>query len=377
MSNWTPHSFKRLARAEDTDEPFIELLAEEGERLRNAGLPVVFTLGHLTALCDAPYTFLRQIVERRHDPYRVFNIKKSGGGYRQITVPEATLMRVQRWVHENMLKNANVSKICTAYAPETGPVANAQRHCGCRWLVKMDVRSFFESISERQVYRVFRRIGYRPLIAFELTRLCTRVAPSQAKRHRARWRKESAPYSIDRYHTFALGHLPQGAPTSPMLANLVCLELDGRLEKIASDHHAVVTRYADDIVFSADKLDRATAGGIIKKVSFELSAFGFRRNEMKTHVVPPGARRIVTGLLVDSGTPHLSKAFRDKVRMHLFHARTKGVLAHCEKRKFTSLVGFREHLWGLISYAKQVDKQFAADCEGEFNKIPWGILDLY
>ncbi|MGB7769834.1 MAG: hypothetical protein WBN22_13400 [Verrucomicrobiia bacterium] len=160
MSSWTPHSFRTTATAQGVPADAIQKLVEEGERLRLKGVPVIFTLGHLAAICDVPYKYLRDIVSRKFDPYKVFNIRKRSGGYRQITVPEAALMRVQRWIHENILAAARVSPISTAFSAGSGPVKNAEQHSGSRWLVKVDVKSFFESISERQVFRAFRALGY-------------------------------------------------------------------------------------------------------------------------------------------------------------------------------------------------------------------------
>ena len=374
MSNWTPHSFKQAAAEQGVAAESIQSLVDEGNRLRARGIPVVFTLGHVAAICDVPYKYIRDIVSREFDPYRVFNVRKRSGGYRQITVPEPPLMRIQRWIHQNILSSAPVSQISTAYSPGTGPVKNAEQHRSCRWLVKVDVKSFFESVSERQVYRVFRSIGYPALLSFELTRLCTRFPSGTTKRKKQRWRTNERTYSIEAYKTKIVGHLPQGAPTSPMLANLVCAGLDNQLIAMANKYGGVITRYADDIVFSAQEFGRSQAKALIKEITVELGKLGFRRNETKTHVVPPSARRVVTGLLVDTGTPRLTKEFRDKLRLHLFHAQTKGIRSHCERRKFRSLIGFREHLRGLIAYAGQVDQQFAAERKAEFEALPWGIL---
>lgn len=376
MSNWTPHSFRKNAIAKGVPAYAIQKLVEEGERLRLKGVPVIFTLGHLAAICDVPYKFLRDIVSRKFDPYRVFNVRKRSGGYRQITVPEVGLMRVQRWIHENVLVTARVSSISTAYSKGAGPVKNAEQHRRCRWLVKVDVKNFFESISERQVYKVFCTLGYPALLSFELTRLCTRFPSGKSKRHQRRWQTNDRPYEIEPYMTQVVGHLPQGAPTSPMLANLVCTDLDIRLAGLASKHGGAITRYADDIVFSAMDFDRTRAKLLVQEITIALTSLGLRRNETKTHVVPPSARRVVTGLLVDSEAPRLTKAFRDKLRMHLFHAKTKGIRIHCERRKFRSLIGFREHLRGLIAYADQVDKKFAAERKTEFEALPWGILGV-
>ena len=374
MSNWTPRPFERNGAANGVPPEYLAPLLAEGQRLRTLGVPVIFTLGHLAAICQVPYRFLRDIVGRQFDPYRVFNIKKRTGGYRQITVPEPHLMTVQHWLHNTILLRAKTHVSSTAYRADCSPVQNAREHCLARWLVKVDVKSFFESISERQVYHAFRSLGYPALISFELARLCTRFPMGKAKAKMRRWRTNAKTYQIPAYKTTFVGHLPQGAPTSPMLANIVCFRLDEQLSALAREHGCHFTRYADDIVFSGDSLDRPTARDLVRRISRLLSTFGFRVNDRKTHIVPPGARKVVTGLLVDNDQPHLTKQFRDRILVHLYHAKARGIEAHCRRRKFRSLLGFYNHLNGLITYAEYVDAAFGAKCRAEFETLPWGIL---
>jgi len=283
-------------------------------------------------------------------------------------------MTVQRWLHSNILLKAKTHVSSTAYQAHCSPAENAREHCAARWLVKIDVKNFFESISERQVYHAFRTLGYPALLAFEFARLCTRFPWGKAKAKLRRWRTNRKPYAILAYKTTFVGHLPQGAPTSPMLANIVCARLDEQLSALARQHGCHFTRYADDIVFSGDNLDRNKARNLVRHISRLLSTFGFRANERKTHIVPPGARKVVTGLLVDNDQPHLTKQFRDRILVHLYHAKARGLEAHCRRRRFRSLLGFRNHLSGLITYAEHIDPTFGAKCRADFDSLPWGIL---
>jgi RNA-directed DNA polymerase len=199
-------------------------------------LPVILTLSHLAHLADVNPRKLRGIIRRDDDPYRVFRVKKRAAPgrsaaaprrHRTICVPNPELMRLQRWIAQNVLNVAHPHPCSFAFAPGRDLVGAAERHAGCRWLVKMDVRHFFESISEAQVFRVFRRLGYGALIAFEMTRLCTRVRSKDYPKRNLdlATHEPSLPY-----RTHCQGHLPQGAPTSPMLANLAVLELDQTLK---------------------------------------------------------------------------------------------------------------------------------------------------
>ena len=84
-------------------------------------------------------------------------------------------MQTQRWIAQNILNAVRPHDASYAFARNRDLVGAARRHAGARWLVKMDVRRFFESISEQQVYFVFRRLGYPALLSFQLARICTRL----------------------------------------------------------------------------------------------------------------------------------------------------------------------------------------------------------
>jgi RNA-directed DNA polymerase len=376
MSSWTPNSFLSRGSAEGFQNDYLQNLISEGRKLTERGLPALFTLGHLAAICDVPFGFLHDIVSRRSDPYRIFLIKKTSGGRRRITVPLPPLLVVQKWLHENVLSNERTHSCSQAFNEGCSPVKNAQQHCSSKWLVKIDVENFFESVSEKQVYHVFKGMGFRPLLSFELARLCTRIADPLGRPGVHYWRLRKR-YSIGAYCKDCIGHLPQGAPTSPLLANLVCFDLDTRLNAIAGKFRCVYTRYADDIVFSSQDFDRRRAKKLIALTVGVLAEFGFKQNFRKTIIAPPGARRIVTGLLVDGVEVKLPNKYREKIELHLHHAAKHGIASHCERRKFRSLVGFRNHLHGLITYAESVDPKFGAKCRSEFESLPWGAIEMF
>jgi len=337
------------------------------------GLPVVFTLRHLAYECDVPFTYIHDIVAQRIDPYKTFFIKKRSGGYRQITVPQFQLNKVQKWIHENILKKATAHPCATAYMVGCSPVRNARIHCNSNWLVKIDIERFFESISERQIYHVFRQMGYKALLAFEFSRLVTWHGELWWKKYRSkRWKRNPLRHSIEAYQSDHVGHLPQGTATSPILANLVCQSLDIELYKLAQEFGCAYSRYSDDIVFSTVDFTRSRAIELIGKSSQILSRGGFRRNIRKTHIITPGARKIVTGLLVDGAEPRITRELRNRIEVHLHFANKPGVgvAKHCRRRGFRSIIGFRNHLWGLINYAEQVNVN-CQDYVSDFRKIEW------
>ena len=136
-----------------------------------------------------------------------------------------------------------------------------------------------------------------------------------------------------------MGHLPQGAPTSPMLANLAVSALDERLSMLAEKHGLIYTRYADDMMFSTNdnSWERSVTPNFIGAVYKELGAEGLSPNVAKTVVSSPGARRIVLGLLVDKDTPRLTRHFRSQLRQHLYTSRVLGLSPMPERGVFPLL----------------------------------------
>jgi RNA-directed DNA polymerase len=379
---WSSQSFREGALAAGRSTEMIDAaeIAASAIKRNHPDLPVVFTLHHLAHLADVSVDLLQDVAFRKEDYYRVFRVKKRGnpkGGaapprrYRTICVPHPGLMQVQRWIAQNILNTIEPHGVSFAFAPRRDLTGAAERHHGARWLVKLDVRHFFESILEDQVYRVFRTLGYGALLSFQFARICTRL-PSYKKTNTAPLRGRSSvglPYR--RYHP---GHLPQGAPTSPMLANLVVYSLDERLSKIAIDRGWTYTRYADDLAFSRrDDSSRRESMSLAKQVERELVAFGLISNRQKTAITPPGGRKILLGVLVDRERPRLTRAFRNNIETHLYALTSPkiGPAAHRAKRGFASTIGMRRHIAGLIAFAHLVDKHYAARLFDQFNTVNW------
>ena len=148
----------------------------------------------------------------------------------------------------------------------------------------MDIKDFFPSIKELQILKIFRDMGYSASAAARLADICC-------------------------YE----GELPQGAPTSPYLANLRCRELDSRLEEIALQYGLTYTRYADDMTFSGD----FDAAELLRKTESFLRIYGLELNHEKTRLCTRGSRQIVTGI-VDLLT-QFSPVFLWKLQRLVYH----------------------------------------------------------
>jgi len=343
------------------------------------GLPPVLSLNHLSFLAKVPHKELREIVERTASPYTNFRIEKrplpgEPIRYRIISVPSARLMRVQRWIDQHILKRIQPDEASMAFSEKNSVVEAAMLHCNAKWLVKVDVKNFFESITEQQVYRVFREVGYQPLVSFELARICTRQAVTP--KHGKRWRSGVCRWTtIPSYYALQLGYLPQGAPTSPRLSNLVARSLDVDVRKIATAEGLRYTRYADDLVLSSDTVEfrRSLANKIIGQLHDALRSNGFSPNMAKTQIVPPRGRKVVLGLGVETDQPKLTRQFKARVRQHIYYLRHPdfGPARHAEECGGASIYGLRNHVQGLLAFAKGVEPEFANKYTAEFQKIKW------
>lgn len=386
MERWSSLLYRKSAAEQGVDALIVARAVSVGREItrRNPDVQPVFTLNHLARLSEVDYATLRSYVTRDIDPYESFRVRKRPGpngerGYRTICVPRPPLLKVQRWITQNILNHGTVHEASVAFAPNCKLLGAAAPHCHARWLIKLDIKRFFESIPERMVYRIFREFGFQALVAFEMTRLCTRLFPGPLY-DTAKWAasgtRESL-YSIRAYNENWQGHLPQGAPTSPMLANLVCRNLDELLSDLADAAGMQYTRYADDLSFSttSNMFSRGRAAKLIGEVFLNLARLGFSPNKSKTCIVPPGGRKIVLGLLVDGDRPRLSREFKATLRQHIYYLTSPkyGPVEHARARGFVSLVGLRNYVLGLIGYAGQIEPDYAQARRREFEKVKWPI----
>jgi len=363
----TRHQFERELTPLHADRGYKEALKQRFKEMQSRKVPVVFSLMHLSVLSGVGWSRLRAIVrrDRLKKDYQVYPKQKSSGGQRWICVPAIELRAVQSWIATHILNSegalARLNDCSQAYAKGCSILHNAEQHAGAPWMVKVDIHSFFESVSERQVYWAFRRLGYPALLSFEMARICTRVAPPALDRSRERdlkWRwnernrghRPLAPYDASQG-----GHLPQGAPTSPMLSNLIAVDLDERISEIASKSGGVYTRYADDLVVSFSQSSRTDCQAVLRNIRRVLGAHGFVVNRKKTHILGPGARKTVTGLVVNDVKPRLKRQTKSHIDVALHYIETKGLLEHAQFVRSKHPISYLNHLSGLIEFARAIE----------------------
>ncbi|EPM45452.1 reverse transcriptase family protein [Pseudomonas syringae] len=362
MNRWSPQRYLKAGRQEGVPETTLQNAVYTAKQMKH-GCPPIFSLNHLSHLTGTTYTFLHETVSRdnEEEAYKVFRLRKPNVGhspdrFRWICAPTEDLLRVQRWINAHILSKIEPHEASYAYDNRHGVLEAAELHCEARWLIKLDLTNFFESILEPQVYELFKSLGYQPLVAFELARLCTRlrVSGNPDRRYKNKTPPEGLPYTGDS----RIGHLPQGAASSPRIANLVMQSLDENLQAYATENDLAYSRYADDLVFSSKgAFDRSEATQHIKSINNCLVDEGFWLNKAKTKIITPGTRKIVLGLLVDGKKPRLPKSYKKYVSDHLYYLShpTIDAMAHAESRGFQSLQGLINHVSGKIAYGFSIE----------------------
>jgi len=167
-----------------------------------------------------------------------------------------------------------------------------------------------------------------------------------------------------------IGVLPQGAPTSPMLSNIVVRKLDAFLYDYAQENGFVYTRYADDIAFSSSVLpSKKSIARLKREIISIIRKSGFNENYEKIRVAGPGAKKVILGLLVDGEKPRLTKELRKRIDRNLYSIEKFGVEAVASNDGFDSVYGFFNHISGLMSFIHDVDLDQWNYLDSRFQKI--------
>ncbi|MBQ7364315.1 MAG: RNA-directed DNA polymerase [Clostridia bacterium] len=255
--------------------------------------------------------------------YHKVTLPKKSGGTRTLSVPDEILKKIQRAIAEKLLAYHPVSQYAKAYKPAASVKRNAMPHVGKKKLLKLYILHFFDSVLYNTVKdRVFPETVFSEKLRILLSMLC---------------------YYRD--------VLPQGAPTSPVITNIILYDFDETIGDFCLSRGIAYTRYCDDMTFSGDFDEKE----IIKTVQQELNARGFLLNRKKTAVVPSSKRQVVTGIVVNEKLS-LSRSARRSLRQALYYCKTYGVsehLAHCGIHDTPK--HYLESLLGKIAYALSID----------------------
>lgn len=336
--------FIKQARANHHSQVFIDECLKYASSLHNRNLPVLFDEDHLAQYLGLTKWRYSSITRTHYKCYDEFTIRKRHSRKkRSICAPHRDLKRAQHIIYKTILMTDDtISESVHAFIPKKGSdskgiYTNAASHQGCVWLLNMDLKDFFPSIHYERVLNYFTSLGYVDDVSRGLTEICT----YQRK-------------------------LPQGAPTSPMLSNLIARDLDLACEELARIKGCQYTRYADDLTFSGMNLESRVTPEDVTEI---VLSNGFRVNRNKTKEKVRGQRQLVTGLTVSNGV-HVPKAYRKSVWMELHCCAKFGVKNHIQHQKLGK--GFyKQWLLGRIMFIRSIDIECGDKMLNAFNGLQW------
>jgi hypothetical protein len=298
---------------------------------------------------------------RRYD-YRW--VTKRTGLARLVEVPRPRLKAVQRRLLREVLDPVPPHEAAHGFRPGRSVRSYVAPHVGRRVVLKLDLRDFFASITSARVVALFRTAGYPEPVARLLAGLCTNAAPGDA------WDRPSSPVAGPEAwrarRLYQVPHLPQGAPTSPALANLCAYRLDCRLAGLAASAGASYTRYADDLAFSGDRDFERSADRLHLRACAIALEEGFAVNTRKTRLMRRATRQRVAGVVVNE-RPNVPRDQYDALKATLHNCVAHG--PHGQDR--AGHADFRAHLAGRVAHVASLNPARGERLRALFDRIAW------
>lgn len=257
---------------------------------------------------------IRAMLLKKAKHYRSFSFQKRAGGVRQIDAPRTHLKVVQWWIYDTILNGIQPSPHSFGFVKNRSFVDNARFHLGSSHLLNVDVANFFPSISTHAVEGIFRAMGYREAVAAGLAQLTT-------------------------YNSC----LPQGAPTSPSLANIFMLSVDSELNEIASQNRLKFSRYADDITMSGRTRIPAS---VLHQIRSVLAQRGLRLNDSKTRFLGPNQQKDVTGLILAADGVAFTRCYLNAARGWFHQIKMRPVFAESLYNRVRGTTALIKHVGG-------------------------------
>ena len=268
---------------------------------------------------------LYSLSNQKHQHYRTVKLPKENGEFRELCVPDDFLKAVQSKIAKNLLVHEEISPFATAYRSGGSTLRNASPHVGKSMVMKLDIRQFFDHCIYPVVKeKAFPAEKYSESNRVLLTLLCV--------------------------HKDAL---PQGAPTSPAISNIILRDLDNIVGIWCTERDISYTRYCDDMTFSGE-FNPQEVKTIVKS---ELRKLGLFLNDKKTIVLHSGQRKSITGIVANE-KPNVPVAYRRKLRQELYYCQKYGIENHLTRTKSDAPADcYIRQLLGRINYVLSVDPE--------------------
>lgn len=333
-------NFREKASNQGYSEDEISLCINYAERLVGQGLPIIFNLTHLSRLVGFEKKYLSQaaVVSKHSETYyRYYRVRKKNGGTREIKEPLPNLKKIQHWILENILERIPPSGYAKAYVKGRGLKENLRFHRKQKKVFSIDLKDFFPSINFEQVEQIFLRCGYSTQLSNILAKLCC-----------------------------LKNQLPQGAPTSPYISNLVFKEIDYQISNYCKEKKIRFTRYADDLTFSGEFDEKE----LFKIVQDIIATSDFVINHEKTALMLSNERQIVTGIVVND-KPQLDNETRRKIRMEHYFIVKYGLKSHMQQSGINN-PNYLNALLGTISFGLYLNPK-----DDRLRRIQADLIDVH
>jgi RNA-directed DNA polymerase len=293
----------------------IKILVSYSKELFKKELPVIFDVNHFSLLVGYNTNYIMGACNNPQNFYRVFEIKKKNGGNRTISEPLPVLKKIQRWILDEILSKCKEEIYAKGYVRGKSIKDSGRFHVNKDVVLTVDIKNFFPSIDFSKVYLVFKKLGYSKKVSFFLTRL-----------------------------SCLNNGLPQGAPTSPTLSNLIMKRCDRRIGGFCLGRGIMYTRYADDLTFSGN----FEPGLVINFIKAVLVDDGFELNETKIRALRRCQSQRVHGFVVNEKI-QAQRKIRRKLRQDVYYIEKFGINHHLEKNEIYK-AHYLEHLLGIADY---------------------------
>jgi RNA-directed DNA polymerase len=335
-------------------------------RLAAWQLPVLKTPDDLARWLNVPINRLAWLAHRcrngrpegvRQSHYHYRWLPKASGGVRLIEAPKRELRAVQRRILSEILDRFPVPAAAHGFVRGRSIKTHAAIHQQAYVLLRFDLKDFYASVGFNRVVAIFRAIGYSREVALWLARLTTAALPTNLigppEDPNAPWR-------------YRRRHLPQGAPTSPALANLSAYWLDKRLTGLANSFDCRYSRYADDLTFSGDESLDPKLRVLIQLVQQIVASERFHANKKKRRVLRRHQRQIVTGVVIND-RPNVCRADYDRLKAILHNCVTHGPAT----QNLQAHPNFAAHLRGRVAHVQQLNPTRGAKLLALYERIEW------
>jgi len=309
----------------------------------------------------------RTVTEQKLRNYRYTWLPREDGPPRVIERPKARLKAIQRRVLHEVLDWIPAHDAAHGFTRGRSARSHAHLHSGRYVVLSLDLEDFFAAVSAGRVFGIFRTAGYPEPVAHTLTGLTTNALPVDEW---AAVPRPTGPPSIAAHHRLgrrlATPHLPQGAPTSPALANLATFRLDRRLAGLAGALGATYSRYADDLTISGPRLLAERAAGVRATIATIAREEGFAVNERKSRLSTRAGRQRVCGVVVNDGL-NVARIEYDLLKATLHNAARHGPAG----QNRTGASDFRAHLLGRIAWVESLHPARGEKLRRQFARIAW------